>query len=1320
MEKLKGMEDYNNWKFVMKMILMHEDLYECIMVDGCKDEKKQQKALAKICLSVGSSALQHVRKATSAYEAWNNLQKAYEDKGLCRRLGLLRSLFGVKLKDMDGMQGYISRITELAQQLSDISSPLDDEFIAVVFLGGLTNDYDPLIMALENSNLKLTSETVKAKLLQEQQRRDEKLETFSDLNALATKKTFKGFKCFRCKKIGHMKKDCPRKSDNYNETSKHKEKSLLTALSVNLKNNVWYVDSGATNHMCNCQENMVNFQNFSKPLEVNVANGEKVSTCGQGSVLVNLKGGIKTISNVYYVPKLSANLLSVSELNRKGYSVTFNDKQCTIFDGSVVIATASCLNGVYQLDIVGNMVQYQVGSEIAMNSGLEGCDNVPLYEELGSNAGSSNGKVKALLSSTELTQMVWHRRLGHLNHRSMNLMKNGIVSGMKFQNTTFDPCTVCLQGKQTKLPFPKKSMTRSNEILGLVHTDVCGPIQEASINGSLYFITFIDDYSRKTFIYFMKTKSEAFHKFKIFKAYAENQTSRKIKVLRSDNGGEYVNNVFQDYLKKCGIKHETTVPHCSQQNGVAERANRTIMDKVRCMLQESGLGKQYWAEAANTAVYLKNLSPTKAVKGSTPEEAWTSKKVNIGHLRVFGCLAYAIVENCKKLDSRNKKFIFVGYCEGTKGYRLIDPEYPKKCVKAKHVAFLENKFINRNVSNDDKSIDSDVVWLYNSNDTTLSTSDEPEGQSLDSTESSLSDIQSDDTNIRRQTMFRLNDTEDSQDMHEMLDGTYIPRPSSIDSEDSNVISFEDANESGLFAGLVGTILDRDVPTNINEALSGDEAQQWKEAIDDEYNSFIKNKCWTLVDLPKGHKPVQCKWVFNRKRGLNNELLKYKARLVAKGFTQRYGIDYNETFSPVVRYSTIRILLALAAQYEMQIEHLDVKTAFLNGDLTETVYMVQPEGFVDKANEKKVYKLHKAIYGLKQAAKAWYERINYFLTVKLNFKRLSSEPCVYTYNQDQDMIIIALYVDDILLFTLKDSQNKNIIKKQLMSEFSMNDLGPSNQILGMRIVKSKDGKFTLDQSNYIQKVLYKFNMLDCKPAKTPMEVGIKLQKEENNSCNYEYRSLIGYLMYLAVCSRPDIAHSVSYLSQFNNCYSEMHWKAAKRVLRYLKGTIDYCLSFEKGNMVIIGFTDADWGADQLDRRSYTGYVFNLGNSIVSWESRKQRTVALSSTEAEYMAISDSCKEAVFLQNFVRECTSVNCNITLFNDNQSAQKLCNNIVSHSRTKHIDIRHHFIRELVNKNVVNLNYVSTEEMLADIFTKSLTKDKHVKLVSILFKMQV
>lgn len=1287
MDKLKGIENYNSWKFMMKMVLIHEDLWDFVEKESTKAEhvKKVQKALARIALSVQPAAFAHVRSAKTAHEAWTNLQKAYEDRGLCRRLTLLRALFNTKLENQS-MESYINKIVEISQQLSDIGSPLDDDFIAVIMLSGLTEDYDPLIMAIENSNIKLSSEVVQGKLLQENLRRDDKSESGSAL-AAARKQP----KCFRCNKTGHFIKDCPKKPGKKTNTKVRymtkmdESKTLLTALSANIEADSWYIDSGATSHMCCDRSVMCDFVS-TKSLEVKVANGDKLYTEGIGTVRIKLTNGIiKTISNVYYVPRLSGNLLSVSSMVKKGFKVVFSSSGCHVYDNKVQVVSATLDNGMYKLNIVETLpatsstvtvIPQQTRESLVVNTALE--------------CGNRESETEPI--PAELSEKVWHRRLGHLNRRSMKLLRQGMVSGISYDDSRFEPCVACIQGKQNRLPFPKKSYNRATELLELVHTDLCGPMPCPSLSGSKYFLLFIDDYSRKTFVYFLKNKSEVFEKFKSFKVLVENQTGKRIKVLRSDNGREYINSNLQMFLKNNGIRHQTTVPHSPQQNGVAERANRTIMEAARCMLQDASLAQKFWAEAVNTAVYIRNRCPTKAVMGCTPEEKWSNRKVSIKHFRIFGCVAYALNPNRKKLDSKCKRYIFVGYCEETKGYRLIDPEFPTNCIKARNVTFLENKLLSK-VSNDENS----------HVQTNLS---EPPIQ----LESFVEDTDvSDDTileNNQRHSVATINDSESSSEsMSEVsnpADETYIPDPSEESSDDEY-----DDRRGTLSSYMVSTCNEEDTPQTVQEALEGIDAKHWKEAMTSEYKSFIDNNCWTLTDRLESHKPVKCKWVFKIKRGLNGELLKYRARLVAKGHTQKYGIDYEETFSPVVRYSTIRILLALAAEYNMDIEHLDVKTAFLNGDLKETVFMEQPEGFQIKGQENKVYKLNKAIYGLKQASKAWYEKIDYILCNRLNFIRSSSEPCVYIKSNDNSIIVIALYVDDIILFSRCNLQEKLDVKHKLMKEFQITDLGPANQILGMKLCKKND-KITLDQSSYIKRVLQKYKMDDCKSSPTPMETGLRLPKGNQKDNNLDYRGLIGCLMYIAVCSRPDIAHAVSYLSQFNESFSEIHWKAAKRVLRYLKGTINYCLVFQKSGLDVTAYADADWANDDGDRRSYTGYVFTIGKSIVSWESRKQKTVALSSTEAEYISLTDTCKEGLFIRKFLKDIINKNIVITIHNDNQSALKLCKNSLYHSRTKHIDVRHHFIRQCVNDKIVKLKYLCTNDMLADILTKPLCKVKH------------
>lgn len=1287
---LSGISDYSNWKFLMKMYLIHEELWNCIEQpeDYKADSSKEQKTLAKICMMVQPSSFPHVRNAKTPKEAWDKLKEAYEDKGLCRRLNLLRNLFGLKLEQFVNMEEYLTKILEVAQQLSDINAALEDEFLAVIMLSGLPSDYDPMIMALENSGTKLNSDNVKCKLMQERLRRDS-----SNEGALFVRK-FKP-KCFRCKKTGHFIKDCkmPKNTDHQCNVTNEKipDCTLLTALAVNVNSSAWYIDSGATCHMSNDKSLMSNFE-AGPPVFVTVASGDNIESLGRGDVKVPLTSGSKTICDVIHVPQLTTNLLSVSKMTQKGLEVHFDSETCTIFDkNSDVVATATAVNGVYELDIF---------------------------------SGSTNTNYAGTASAKEVTQELWHKRLAHLNSRSMRLLKEGMAQGINYNEVDFKTCVACLEGKQSRQSFPKQSFNRAKEKLELIHTDLCGPMSEQSLSGAKYLLTFIDDFSRMTFGYFLKAKSEVLEVFIKFKTLIENEFNLNIKCIRSDNGKEYVNNKFQAYLDQHGIRHQTTVPYCPQQNGVAERANRTIIEAARCMLQEAKLAKPFWAEAVNTAIYIKNKSPSKAIRGYTPEELWYGVKVDLSHLRVFGCMAYCLIpdETRKKLDAKSKRCIFVGYCPNTKGYRLVDPDNLRKCIKSRDVVFMEDVYY-------ESSTKECSEYIINSKVNQKSDNERPTCY-IDLIETEASDALLDSNTISEPLTMQLASV--SPERREEIDDTISgeeflsthslnsPLSESVDNSDPNdptwypdstdLCSDESTEMAALTNPTTTCFSENPDPTTVKGALSGQESNEWRAAMKDEFESFEHNKAWTLVNIPSGKTPVKCKWIFKKKRGALGEVLRYKARLVAKGFTQQYGVDYEETFSPVVRYSTIRLLLAVAAQNGLSVDHMDVKTAFLNGDLKEVVYMEQPQGYEVPGKEKHVYKLHKAIYGLKQASKAWYDKINNVL-INLGFKKSLCEPCVYVRGEKEDLLIIALYVDDILLFS-HGTKVKDELKLELTKKFEMKDLGLAKHILGMRLIQ-EEGNISLDQELYIKDMLNQFNMIECNEIATPLETGLKLAKGKEPDIHSKYRSLIGSIMYVAVCTRPDIAHAASYLSQFNNCNSDTHWKAAKRVLRYLKKTMHYKILFQKSpNFTITGYADADWGSDLIDRRSYTGYVFKIGEAAVSWESRKQRTVALSTAEAEYMALCDAAKEAMFIRNFFRECLDSSICIPIFNDNQSALKLCLNQMFHSKSKHIDLRHHFVRQAVSEGVIQIQYLSTQNMIADILTKALTSEKHYNCV--------
>ncbi|BES90199.1 Hydra magnipapillata [Nesidiocoris tenuis] len=495
------------------------------------------------------------------------------------------------------------------------------------------------------------------------------------------------------------------------------------------------------------------------------------------------------------------------------------------------------------------------------------------------------------------------------------------------------------------------------------------------------------------------------------------------------------------------------------------------------------------------------------------------------------------------------------------------------------------------------------------------------------------------------------------------------------------------------------------------------SQEWRDAINDEFASMLKNKTWILCDRPSNRDTITSRLVLRTKYKKDGSIERRKARLVARGFNQRPGLDYDETYSPVIRLGTIRTMMALAAEKGMKVHQLDVVTAYLNGDIDKSIYMEIPEKLKESltelvkspdslvkkeakkmlqelSNGDKVCHLRKSLYGLKQSGRQWYKKLHHAL-VEMGFKPTPSDPCLYVKQKGKDMTLLGVYVDDLIL----TSTNEKLIveiKKKLNEKFKTKDLGILNYCLGIEF-ECKEDYIKLSQKKYISDLLTKFKMENCKPVSTPQETRLKLNKPQTPDEKLPFRSLIGSLMYLAIATRPDIAHSVSFLSQFNQDHAEDHWKAAKRILRYLSGTKEVGLVYKKTGELLHGYSDSDWGNNIIDRHSYSGYLFKFGGAAISWEARKQRSVARSSVEAEYV------------ERGLLSCVGVpQTTISIKSDSQGAIAWAENPCHHQRTKHIDIRYHYVREEIENGTLHLSYIPTESMPADSLTKSVPKEKH------------
>ncbi|CAJ2635046.1 unnamed protein product [Trifolium pratense] len=506
----------------------------------------------------------------------------------------------------------------------------------------------------------------------------------------------------------------------------------------------------------------------------------------------------------------------------------------------------------------------------------------------------------------------------------------------------------------------------------------------------------------------------------------------------------------------------------------------------------------------------------------------------------------------------------------------------------------------------------------------------------------------------------------------------------------------------------------DDPINFRQAMQDSNSEKWIEAMKEEYKSMQDNKVWELVPLPEGVKPIGCKWIFKTKRDSNGNVERYKARLVAKGYTQKEGIDFKETFSPVSSKDSFRTIMALVAHYDLELHQMDVKTAFLNGNIDETIYMVQPENFVSGDSKNMVCKLTKSIYGLKQASRQWYHKFHE-VVLSFGFEVNIVEDCVYQKFSGRKCIFLVLYVDDILL-AANDIGILHETKKFLSRTFEMKDLGDASFVLGIQIHRDRSrGILGLSQRNYIEKVLKRFGMQECKPGDNPIAKGDKFSLSQCPKGNLEiqemqkipYASAVGSLMYAQVCTRPDIAFIVGMLGRYLSNPGMDHWKAAKKVMRYLKRTKDYMLTYRRSDQLeITGYSDSDYAGCQDSKRSTSGYIYMLAGGAVSWRSAKQTLTASSTMAAEFIACYEASNHGIWLRNLVtrlRIVEGIERPLKLYCDNKSAVLYSNNNRSSAKSKYIDIKFLVVKERVQNGQISIEHLGTNSMIADPLTKGL-----------------
>lgn len=1299
---------FHNWKFRMETVLDMYGLLDCLqrevididemqVQDGdtpeVRADKKmkvqerimqEKKCKSLIVQAIADSQLELIKDCQSPKAIWNMLRNVFERYGVAGQLYVRKQLLTLKYVEAAGisMSEHLLRFDRLIRELKGSGANVEESDAICHLLLTLPASFDSVVTAIETLPGGVSMDFVKKRLLDVDLKRQNRTAeaSGSDCVALVSKNSKKKFKCYQCGKIGHKKADCRvAVKENLNEKkfkskydSRYAQKAnvgvdenpeiAFVAADEDFVKVGWFLDSGATDHMLKESSYFVTMRRMASPIEIVVANGQKLLAefCGDVEMYLMVNGKRRKCKahDVLYLPDLSCNLFSVKRVTRAGFTVSFANDKAEISQEGTIYAVGWLKGKLYELDV------YCKSNE--MGSALV------------------SGKVAK-------NAMLWHRRYGHVGCDSLQqLVKKDMITGLKLAEFDKDTilCEPCLSGKIAKLPFNINEKRRSSRPLELIHSDVCGQINPPTWDGKRFFVSFIDDYSHFAMIFLISSKDEVLECFRDYEALVTAHLGTRISRFRTDNGGEYMNNAMRAFCREKGIAMEMTVPYTPQQNGVSERMNRTLMERARAILAESGFDKEMWGEAVYTATYITNRCPTSAVYfDKTPYELWTGRRPDVDKLRVFGSTAYMHIprELRTKIDSKSRKLYMVGYT--VNGYRLWDSDQ-RKVVMARDVVFDESLMFSAKQETREETSKHVILDTYQP--AIQKNTPVPE--------------------VEEEQEVSENGSEEEQNVSEQ--DPVVRRSERMRKEPA----WYDCYELSCGLALCAESFVENLPGTVMELKKRSDWPKWQEAIADEMDSLIRNKTWTLSVPPAGKNVVDSKWVFKIKRGVDGGVCRYKARLVARGFSQRKGFDYEDTYSPVARLTTLRTLLAVANFEDMHLHQLDVKTAFLNGTLDQDIFMRLPDEF---AVGNLVAKLHKSLYGLKQASRAWNERFHKFI-VNLGFQRSDADNCLYYASMDSEVVYLIIYVDDILLAS---GSLKYITKlKELFNmEFEMTDLKEVKTFLGLTIERDrKNGVLKISQKQYLESLLNRFGMGDCKPVDTPLASNLKLTKciDQNKFTTKPYKELVGCLMYATVTSRPDICVAVNYFSGFQSCATDEHWCHLKRILRYIKGTLDMKLIFRRSDMngILEGHVDSDWAGDVNDRKSLSGYVFRVYSSTVAWTTRKQTSVALSSAEAEYTALSVAVAEALWLRMLLKDLgRRMDEPIVLMEDNQACIRIAEEEKPTKRLKHVDVRFHFVRNEIQNRVIRLMYVPTENQIADIMTKGIPRTQYQKLRSLL-----
>ena len=1302
----------------------------------------------------------------NAMALWQELGEKYGGGAMHELVSTIDVVLSTRVAEGEDPRDKLNDMRSAFLKLNANGIPLDDKFFALIILKALPETYAATIQVLfaqpDLSSTKVITSACNYWNMRTKTKEDESTVAFTarkNLNKSTNRNTgFVNsnppgtFHCIYhpganshntvdCRKAKQLAQSNGRNSQSSNGATANVATiedvmSYATAYIVGQgesgRKTEFHLDSGASGHLTCDKELLVNPVPYRSA--VTIGDGSQLYSTHKGAIRVT--DSIK-VDNALYVPGLACNLLSVRELLSGPFKVRFDKDQAVILNETCqsVLGTAPFerQNGTYT---------------------LRASPSVP----------------SAMLATSTDYVLNWHNRLGHLHFGEVvKLGKAGWLdkdweSKYTFANVNSDEyiCEPCILGKGARQASHRTDERRK----GHVHTDLWGPARTPTINGARYMLTCYDDYSRRTQVFFLKKKSDALAAFADYIKLVENHCQTTIKTVRSDNGGEFTSARFAALLARNGIEPMPIPADAHAQNGRVERQHLTIFNTVRTLLIHSGLPDRFWGEAASYAVHLRNHLPL-SNSSATPMSLWTGKPSRpLLSFQPFGSTVYVRDHTqTNKLKPRYLKATLLGWRPlSASSVKFWHSEtnffgYSRDVVHGLPVkSNNETLNLNQSVIPAQESAGEIAPSLENQvrNDSTIANNseDHPEHSPVQSPRYQQSELEEDDVDAqlsgspeertpepalppastksvkpftkakpkdRKGVSYEIVAVDEDHDPHNEL--TQLVPTSFINEDGRRVLTRNrkglkaTTNESNEVYEEVETTVtrvallaraDTQVPQTYLQARKSGEWPEWQIAIIEELRKMDKYDVWEVVTRTKDMRILRAKWVFTRKiDGSTGLPSTFKARWVAKGFHQIEGVDFNEIFSSVAHKDSIRVFLALVNYLDLECDQVDIVAAFLNGELKEVIFMEPPEGSDIPAGS--VLRLKKSLYGLKQSPRCFNVALDEYLKSE-GFVPSQADPCLYTFNNGNDFMMLAVHVDDQLIA----SNNRSILdafKKRLNQRFECKDQGPVSYFLGFNVVRDRETrKLSISQEHYLEGLLRKFDMDKSHGSRIALPTTFKpvpaTDAEFEEARHLDYPQIVGSVMYAATISRPDLAYPAGVLARFIGKWSLSHYKAAKHLLRYIRGTTDLCLTFdaEAGKRIILGYADADWGGCLDTRRSTTGYLFKTFGGLVAWKSRRQPTVALSTAEAEIMASVDAAKQAVWLKRLLSDLNiSLDGPVEIFNDNMGAIQLSQHPGSHDRTKHIDMRHLWLRERVADETVKMQYIPTNDNVADTLTKSL-----------------